>query len=1076
MKISTLLFFSVFVIHAGKITAQDRLFGVTEDGGNSDNGTIYSIDVPSNRFVCHFKFTGPNGANPVGSMIQASDQKFYGLTHDGGLHNAGVLFSFDPVGNTTSIKFNFGSTYGKYPTGGLLLAPDGKLYGTTEEGGSSNSGVLFSYDPTTDVLQKLYDFSTPGPAMTGRLIAASDGKLYGLHSSRHGIFSFDPIFNNYELLRQFTLAEGRTPRGTLLQASDGRLYGTARAGGDNGYGTLFSFDPSNGDLVVHRSFSLGDGAYPVGDLIQDNLTSEDIKGLTESGGAFSGGTIFKFDPLTSTFTKYHDFSSDDGQHPGGGLLFTPNAYLSYFGTTKWGGANGKGTIFRLGWSGEFEKIYDFTGANGSAPAGSLREMKVYHWNGYFSPNWGDPNNWGTEVPPPGASISVTPWADPLYLDQDRTVGNILWEEESDIHLMGKTLTVNGSLIGPGNFLGDPHTYLPESYWPGTFGSGLVFTGQADTLYMYNYDPGYVYPYIFNARGLHKLTLTSGASLILGSSLDIHNAIELTNATLDLNNQRLTLKSTDTTVARIGNLTGSTLSNATNVTVERYIPNTGRRWRLLTAPVDNITVNDAWQNGRKWNGVTLLNGIDSGTLITGQQQGSASVANSRGFDFWSNIANSSASVMSYTQRSGQGVWSPLPNTITPNAFNNDQAYLLFVRGPRNSIYSTGTANAATTLRPTGKIRQGNRNIWIDGTKGYTLIGNPYPSQIDFNSLYLNNGNSTVIKRQVWLWDATNGSTGNFQAVVYSGGKYVEVPAKFVESGQATPLTTIQTGQGFFVMPLTTSGGTLSIREWNKTTAQPAKPNILLSDETIPRVRLNLMRSGPDSGSLLADGIMVTYGNAYRMQSTDEEDVVKLENLAENMSVINGDTSLIADARPVSEMHRPIILRVSDLSQQSYRFEARMEGMKDMGLEAFLEDAQLRTRTPLAMDGTITSVGFRVDADPASQAGNRFRIVFERFAANAVPLSEATGGKGALGIYPNPVTGRSFTVKFNDLPAGTYTLQLFGNDGRMVMSREVRHEKGSARYSMEWNNALPAGTYQLRCLRGNESVGNEKLLVQ
>jgi hypothetical protein len=155
---------------------------------------------------------------------------------------------------------------------------------------------------------------------------------------------------------------------------------------------------------------------------------------------------------------------------------------------------------------------------------------------------------------------------------------------------------------------------------------------------------------------------------------------------------------------------------------------------------------------------------------------------------------------------------------------------------------------------------------------------------------------------------------------------------------------------------------------------------------------------------------------------------------------------------------------------------MEGMKDVGLEAFLEDAQLRTRTPLAMDGTITSVGFRVDADPASQAGNRFRIVFERFAANAVPLSEATGGKGALGIYPNPVTGRSFTVKFNDLPAGTYTLQLFGNDGRMVMSREVRHEKGSARYSMEWNNALPAGTYQLRCLRGNESVGNEKLLVQ
>jgi len=1074
MKISTLLFFSVFIIHAGKITAQDRLFGVTEDGGNSDNGTIYSIDVPSNRFVCHFKFTGPNGANPVGSMIQASDQKFYGLTHDGGLHNAGVLFSFDPVGNTTSVKFNFGSTYGKYPVGGLVQAPDGKLYGTTEVGGSSNSGVLFSYDPTTDILQKLYDFSTPGPAMTGRLIAASDGKLYGLHSSRHGIFSFDPVLNNYALLREFTLAEGRTPRGTLLQASDGRLYGTARAGGDNGYGTLFSFDPSNGDLDVHRSFSLGDGAYPVGDLIQDNLTSEDIKGLTESGGAFSGGTIFKFDPLTSTFTKYHDFSSDDGQHPGGGLLFTPNAYLSYFGTTKWGGANGKGTIFRLGLSGEFEKIYDFTGANGSAPTGSLREMKVYHFNGYFSPAWYDPNNWGTEVPPPGASISIAPGADFLFLDKDRTVGNILWDEDSDIHLNGNTLTVNGSLIGRGYFLGDPHNYDDNSGYPAVYGSGLVFTGPGDTLNMYNGPDGFFGS--LRAKGLRQLTLTSGARLTLGSAVDIYETLKLTNATLDLNYKSLTLRSTPTTTARIDDLTGSTLSNATNVTVERYIPNTGRRWRLLTAPLNNLTINTAWQNGQKWNGVTLLNGSDSGTLITGQQQGSAANANSRGFDFWSAISNSSASLMSYTQRAGQGVWSALPNTTTPNAFNNDQAYLLFVRGPRSSTYSTGTANAATTLRPTGTIKQGDRNIWIDGTKGYTLIGNPYPSQIDFNSIYTNNGNASVIKRQLWLWDATTGNTGNFIAVIYSSGKYVEVPVKFHAPGQASPLTTIQSGQGFFVLPLTTAGGTLKIREYNKTAALPAQPNILLSDNNTARVYLNLLKAGPDGQNVTADGIMAAYGNDYRMQTTDEEDVRKFENLAENLAIRNGDSSFIAEARPLSGWNEPIALRLWNLSADSYRFEARIDGMPDDGRRAFLEDRQLHTRTPLAMNGEITAVDFRIAAGEAAAAEDRFRIVYGREALNASPSTDNAGDARSLSVYPNPLTGRSFNVRLQQMPAGTYTLQLFSSEGRMVMNRQVEHEGGQAIFSMELSGALPKGSYRLRCLRGDVGVANEVLIVQ
>ena len=569
---------------------------------------------------------------------------------------------------------------------------------------------------------------------------------------------------------------------------------------------------------------------------------------------------------------------------------------------------------------------------------------------------------------------------------------------------------------------------------------------------------------------NRLTIYASGSLTIlpGRMLTIEGDV-------DFGGKSVVFKSDATGTAQLGELTGK-LTGATNVTVERYIPATGRRWRLLTAPVDNTSINDSWQNGKTWNGSGPLASDGTGTLITGQQQGNASNANGRGFDFWNAISNSSASVMSYTQRPGQGVWTPLSNTLFSNAFNRNQAYLLYIRGPRGSVFSSGSANAATTLRATGTLRGGNVIVPIDGSKGFTLIGNPYASQIDFNSIYSNPLNMSVIKRQLWMWDATSGASGNFIAVVYSGGRYVEVPRKFHAEGHSSPLTAIQSGHGFFVIPNSPSGGTVLIRESDKLGAQPANPNILLGEDRTPRLFLNLMRRDVDGGDLVADGVMAAYGIGYTMKSTDAEDALKLENPEANLSIENDGASLVADARPLTGMREPISLQLWNLPPGGYRFEARAENMGGQGLKAYLEDRLAGTRTPLSMEGGTTSVDLGFVDDGATMAGERFRVVFEKPSVEAAltPEPEAVGRK--MTVYPNPATGHSLTVRLQGIPKGEYTLQLLTGDGRIVGSRRVEHAGGTGSYRFELSAALPKGSYQVVCLSRDGMIGSKRLMLQ
>ena len=110
---------------------------------------------PSFSVVYTFK-GGNDGAYPVASLIQASDGALYGTTVNGGIGFGGIGFGtiFKITNPATSpaesVVYRFtGEFDGAFPESSLIQASDGKLYGTTPQGGSADAGVVFSLDLRT---------------------------------------------------------------------------------------------------------------------------------------------------------------------------------------------------------------------------------------------------------------------------------------------------------------------------------------------------------------------------------------------------------------------------------------------------------------------------------------------------------------------------------------------------------------------------------------------------------------------------------------------------------------------------------------------------------------------------------------------------------------------------------------------------------------------------------------------------------------------------------------------------------------------------------------------------------------
>lgn len=303
-----------------------------------------------------------------------------------------AILSGRSLGLTYGVLFSFPFSKARFPSGPVLVAPGGALYGTSSESNSSpcGCGAVFKVTSKTAKETVLHNFAggSDGDLPENGVIRDTSGSLYG--TTKFGgdtsceqnsgqvacgtVYKLTPsgsggTYTESILHRFHGGNDGINPDGGLLLASDGKLYGTTAFGGGGscnsggGCGTIFRLSTSgDGYTVLYAFTGKQDGSLPSGVLLED--ADDNFYGTTVLGGSVCDstnlrcGTVFELSSSASGFTesiiyRFQGSPSGDGAEPQGGLI----TYGGNFYGTTWAGGKatcsggdapiGCGTIYEL---------------------------------------------------------------------------------------------------------------------------------------------------------------------------------------------------------------------------------------------------------------------------------------------------------------------------------------------------------------------------------------------------------------------------------------------------------------------------------------------------------------------------------------------------------------------------------------------------------------------------------------------------------------------------------------------------------------------------------------------------------
>ena len=609
------------------------------------------------------------------------------------------------------------------------------------------------------------------------------------------------------------------------------------------------------------------------------------------------------------------------------------------------------------------------------------------WTGAISTDWNDSRNWSCEVIPTLTTLVLIPNVANQPVLNTGPVGtskNIVVYPGSSLTVLANTLQIAGTITNNG-----------------------TFTATAGTIEMKGSAPQTIPANVFSGNRILNLNIDNVSGVTLQGPLNVTGIVEAINGNLS-SSGNLTLVSTLTQSALISGVGNGEILG--NVNMQRYLPS-AFGYKYFSSPFQAATVGE------------FATEVDlSATFPTLYK-----------YDENKSIDSSGVTIYS----SG---WEKYVNQLNPLVPLNGHAV------------NFGALQTPKTVELTGVVSNRNLNITLFShnrryTKGFNLVGNPYPSPIDWN----NPGwTKTNIDNAIYFFNA--GNTSQYSGVYSS---YVNG----VSTGNANNV--IASMQGFFVhvtdgsFPVSATLGTTNavrIKDLN-----PLFKNAIIEDRPVLSFTANF-----ETKEAIEDVAVIYFDNKASQYFEKELDALKMKNtdlLVPNLYTITpkaNQLSINGMPSPGDSIAR-IPLGFSTLSDGWINFKAKDISQLPSGLHLYLLDAQSGLTQDLHQNPYYR---FFLKSGEINQ---RFSLVFSKTDL----LSKLDDGRKMFTLLHS---GNHLSVKV-DLPFNIGgTLIVTNMKGQVLIQKNVFEME-----TVELNVNLSSGVYIITLFSGVKKE-SEKILMR
>lgn len=387
----------------------------------------------------------------------------------------------------------------------------------------------------------------------------------------------------------------------------------------------------------------------------------------------------------------------------------------------------------------------------------------------------------------------------------------------------------------------------------------------------------------------------------------------------------------------------------------------------------------------------------------------------------------------------------------------------VKEPKVYTAELGLTNAEAEYK--GIPNNGNITVdldWSAPSKGYNVVGNPYPSNVDIIELYANSTQS-LIDPTFRFWDNTVNhiyvqmggsyqgySYALFNALTDTDGFGTAAPGRGGSgpAGTKVPNRVIKVSQAFMVRALG-SGAKLNFSNTQRKTSYTGTV-FYGKQSTKDRYRLQLVK---DDGFTIQNGIAYFAAGNYGFGREDTR--IPNSQASDALFSYADDAKVVINGRAAFNNDDVVTLGLRHFVAGTYKIEAvDLEGVFANGQSIYLKDKVLGILTDLAQGPySFTS--------NAGEFTNRFEVVYK---PQVILTTADSQGNGAVNVYSD---AGDFVVKSSAKIIDA--VEIYDASGRMILTQN-RIQSKEFRFSA---NRLVDGMYVIKVRMTDGEILSKKI---